>query len=139
MKKSYKGLWLWLVVYCIGFLPIIFARTDGRTATRLTLLYTAIMMNILMLIIEKTDSVYWINGVTFEVAEKAGYEKRMEFANAHLKTFTRFTVFYLVFTLICHLLKLSIEKATNFSLFNLLDLVNNTLIRCHQILSHKFF
>ena len=108
MKKSYKGFWLWLAVYCTGFMPIVFAHTDGRTATRLTLLYTGMMLNILMLIIEKTDSVYWINGVTFEEAEKAGYENRMAFAHAHLKTFTRFTVFYLIFTLICHLMKLSI-------------------------------
>ncbi len=108
MKKSYKGFRLWLAVYCAGFLPIITMKADGAIATRLTLLYTAVMLNILMLIIEKTDHIYWINGITFEEAEKAGYEKRMEFAHRHLKTFTRFTVFYLVFTLICHLLELSI-------------------------------
>lgn len=101
MKKSYKGLFLWLIIYLLGFVPM-FGIDDGAVVTRLTLWYTSVMITVLMLIIRNTDSVYWINGVYFEDAEKAGYEKRMEFAQRHLDKFKKHTFLYTVFTLVSY-------------------------------------
>ena len=98
MKKSYKGLVLWIIIYCLGFVPM-FAIDDGAIVTRLTLWYTSVMITVLMLIIRNTDSVYWINGVYYEDAEKATYEQRMEFAQKHLDKFQKHTVLYTAFTL----------------------------------------
>ena len=97
MKKSYKGLVLWLIIYLMGFVPM-FGINDGAVVTRLTLWYTSVMITALMVIIRNTDSIYWINGVYFEDAEKAGYEKRMEFAQRHLDKFKKHTVLYTIFT-----------------------------------------
>lgn len=103
MKKSYKGLVLWMIIYLVGFVPM-FAIDDGAIVTRLTLWYTSVMMTVLMTIIRNTDSVYWINGVYFEDVEKATYEQRMEFAQKHLDKFKKHTVLYTVFTLASYFL-----------------------------------
>ena len=103
MKKSYKGLVLWMIVYLLGFVPM-FGIDDGAVVTRLTLWYTSVMITVLMLIIRNTDSVYWINGVDFKTAEKAGYEKRMEFAQAHLDKFSKHTVFFTIYAVTGYLL-----------------------------------
>ena len=55
------------------------------------------MITALMLIIRNTDSVYWINGVDFKTAEKASYERRMEFAQAHVNKFSKHTVFFTIY------------------------------------------
>ena len=43
MKKSYKGLVLWLIIYLLGFVPM-FGIDDGAVVTRLTLWYTSVMI-----------------------------------------------------------------------------------------------
>lgn len=103
MKKSYKGFFLWIIIYCLGFVPI-FRIGDGAVVTRLTLWYTSVMMTVLTVIIRNYDKVYWINGVMFEDAEKAGYDKRMEFAQRHLDKFLKHTVLYTIFTLASYFL-----------------------------------
>ena len=99
MKKSYKGLVVWLVLYLLGFVPIIMFVPDGKIAVKLVMWYTSVMITLLMLLIRNTDSVYWINGVYYEDAEKATYEQRMEFAQKHLDKFQKHTVLYTAFTL----------------------------------------
>ena len=54
----------------------------------------------LMAIIWKTESVYWINGTSFEQARDAGSDRRREFAAAHLRVFGRFALGYVVFSAI---------------------------------------
>ena len=97
MKKSYKGLVLWLIIYLMGFVPM-FGIDDEAVVTRLILWYTSVMITALMVIIRNTDSIYWINGVYFEDAEKAGYEKCMEFAQKHLDKFKKHTAVYTIFS-----------------------------------------
>jgi len=126
MKKSYKGFVLWVIAYILGFFPIIHL-TDGILSTRLTLLYTAVMICVLMLIIKKTDSIYWINGISFEDAEKVCYEKRMAYADAHLKKFYSFTVFYAIFTRISHMLELSMWIDTIVFTFGLIAAAVSTV------------
>ena len=104
MKKSYKGLVLWLIIYLMGFVPM-FGIDDGAVVTRLTLWYTSVMITALMVVIRNTDSIYWINGVYFEDAEKAGYEKRMEFAQKHLDKFKKHTAVYTIFTFASYFIK----------------------------------
>ena len=103
MKKSYKGLIIWLIGYLLGFVPMM-AIADGKIAVKLVMWYTSAMITLLMLIIRNTDSVYWINGVDFKTAEKAGYEKRMEFAQAHLDKFSKHTVFFTIYAVIGYFL-----------------------------------
>ena len=104
MKKSYKGLVVWLVLYLLGFVPIIMFVPDGNIAVKLVMWYTSVMITLLMLLIRNTDSVYWINGVDFKTAEKVGYEKRMEFAQRHLDKFSKHTVFFTIYVVIGYFL-----------------------------------
>ena len=99
MKKSYKGLVLWMLIYLAGFFPLIVMRADGNTVTKLTLLYTAVMIAILTYLIYKTDSIYWYNGISYEEAESAGYERRSEYTYRHLQIFGRFAVLFAFFTI----------------------------------------
>ena len=103
MKKSYKGLILWLIIYLLGFVPFM-TITDGNIAVKLVMWYTSVMITVLMIIIRNTDSVYWINSVNFKDAEKAGYEKRMEFAQAHIDKFSKHTVFFTIYAVIAYFL-----------------------------------
>ena len=104
MKKSYKGLILWMIIYLLGFVPIIKFVPDGFIAVKLIMWYTSVMITALMLIIRNTDSVYWINSVDFKTAEKVGYEKRMEFAQAHVDKFSKHSVFFTIYVAIGYFL-----------------------------------
>jgi hypothetical protein len=100
MNKSYKGFILWTIIYTAGFIPMIAVTNseNGETVTKFILLYTTAMLTLLAYIIYKTDSIYWYNGVSFEEAEAAGYERRTEYTYKHLQLFGNFTVLYTLFT-----------------------------------------
>ena len=101
-RKSYKGLVLWLVGYtALSLAPTLLPEgTDPGIEIRLVLALTAAAVAGLMAIIWKTESVYWINGTSFEQARDAGSDRRREFAAAHLRVFGRFALGYVVFSAI---------------------------------------
>ena len=101
-RKSYKGLVLWLVGYmALSLAPALLPEgTDPGIEIRLVLALTAAAVAGLMAIIWKTESVYWINGTSFEQARDAGSDRRREFAAAHLRVFGRFALGYVVFSAI---------------------------------------
>ena len=101
-RKSYKGLVLWLVGYtALSLAPVLLPEgTDPGIEIRLVLALTAAAVAGLMAIIWKTESVYWINGTSFEQARDAGSDRRREFAAAHLRVFGRFALGYVVFSAI---------------------------------------
>ena len=108
MKKSYKGFVIWLLVYTAGCILPVFLPLNGETVTKLILLYTAAMMALLAYIVYKTDSIYWYNGVAFEEAEAAGYERRSEYAYKHLVVFGWFAAIYTAYTAISLYLNINI-------------------------------
>lgn len=95
-RKSYRGLALWLAGYlAAALLPMLLPEgTDAGLVMRLVFNLTSAAIAALMWIIWRTESVYWINGTTFEQARDAGGERRRAFAAAHLKVFARFAVGY---------------------------------------------
>ena len=101
-RKSYKGLVLWLVGYtALSLAPTLLPEgTEPGIEIRLVLALTAAAVAGLMAIIWKTESVYWINGTSFEQARDAGSDRRREFAAAHLRVFGRFALGYVVFSAI---------------------------------------
>ena len=101
-RKSYKGLVLWLVGYtALSLAPTLLPEgTDPGIEIRLVLSLTAAAVAGLMAIIWKTESVYCINGTSFEQARDAGSDRRREFAAAHLRVFGRFALGYVVFSAI---------------------------------------
>ena len=92
MKKSYLGLIVWLVVYTglmsvAGFLPL-----GADLLIRVFMIFTAVALVVLMAMMYFMDSVYWMNGVTFEQAATAGPERRKRFAFLHLRLFGIFAI-----------------------------------------------
>ena len=104
-RKSYRGLALWLAAYTAAlFSPLLLPKgTDADLQMRLVFNLTSAGIVGLMWIILRTESVYWINGTTFEQARDAGSERRRAFAAAHLKVFARFAVGYAVFSAVTQL------------------------------------
>ena len=107
LKKSYKGLVLWMLGYlvlCFGPIPFLPDEMDVGLVTRYFMNITTLDMALLAWIILKKEAVYWYNGTEFEEAVKAGSERRKEFARKHFRVFFRFALLYLVFTLLMVLL-----------------------------------
>ena len=99
-RKSYRGLVLWLAGYTASaFSPLLVPEgTDAGLTLRLVQNLTSLGIVVLIWIIWRTESVYWINGVTFEQARDAGSERRRAFAAAHLKPFGLFALAYAAFS-----------------------------------------
>ena len=108
MKKSYKGLVLWMIVFLAGFAPFMLLKISGSLLTRLTLNYTCIMIAVLSYIIYRYDKIYWYNGVYFKQAEDAGRQRRDAYALAHFEKFKKMVIFFVVYSIIAHLLKIFI-------------------------------
>lgn len=104
-RKSYRGLVLWLLGYLVAvLLPLLLPKgTDAGLVMRLVFNLTSAAIAALMWIIWRTESVYWINGVTFEQARDAGSEHRRAFAAAHLKRFGLFALGYAAFSALTQL------------------------------------
>ena len=105
-RKSYRGLVLWLVGYlALAFSPLLLPKgTDAGLLLRLIQNLTSVGIAALMWIIWRTESVYWINGTSFEQARDAGSERRRAFAAAHLRVFARFAVGYALFSAVTQLM-----------------------------------
>ena len=104
-RKSYKAFVIWLVVYLAAmFSPMLLPKdTDAGLVMRLVFNLTSLGLVVLMWIIWRTESVYWINGTTFEQARDAGSARRRAFALAHMKVFARFALGYAIFSIIMQL------------------------------------
>ena len=101
-RKRYRGLVIWLVGYlALALAPLLLPEgTDAGLVMRLVFNLTSAGIAALMWIIWRTESVYWINGTSFEQARDAGSERRRAFAAAHLRVFGRFALGYVVFSAI---------------------------------------
>lgn len=99
-RKSYRGFALWLAGYTASvFLPLLLPEgADAGLTLRLVQNLTSLGIVVLIWIIWRTESVYWINGTTFEQARDAGSARRRAFAAAHLKRFGLFALGYAAFS-----------------------------------------
>ena len=104
-RKSYRGLVIWLVGYlALALAPLLLPEgTDAGLVMRLVFNLTSAGFAALMWIIWRTESVYWINGTSFEQARDAGGERRRAFAAAHLRVFARFAAGYALFSAVTQL------------------------------------
>lgn len=105
-RKSYLGLVLWLIAFCMAetscfFLPI------NEIKMQLAFFDNIMTVSLFLLtyIIYKTEYVYWYNGTEFTAAKEAGKERRKRFAAEHMKRFGYFTLTFFIYTIISYLLK----------------------------------
>lgn len=99
-KKSYTLFRAWLVLLAA---VILFYMYGGRAyfptigAGKNLGIVVLVFLDLLFAMILVTQSVYWISGVTYEEAEKAGADARRRFALWHLLIFLVATALFLLY------------------------------------------
>lgn len=107
LKKSYKGLVLWMLGYLAALAIPFVVQSDAALCMRLILHITSLGMALLCWIVLKTEAVYWYNGTTYEEAVQAGSQRRKAFARKHFDAFFRFALLFLLFSVGMALLNIS--------------------------------
>lgn len=107
LKKSYKGFALWMigfvaVVLAVSLLPI----EDNELLVRIVNNLCTAGIEVLMLLIYKTEKVFWINGVSYEEAVEAGSDRRRAYAWRYVKIFGILTAAFFLYSLIAQILHL---------------------------------
>ena len=105
LKKSYKGLVLWMIgfvaaLFAISFLPV----EDEGLIVRLIMVMTSLGVALLAYIVYRTEYVYWYNGTEYEEAAAAGSERRRAFAKKHLDRFAACAAACLLYSSAAHAL-----------------------------------
>jgi len=108
LKKSYKGFWIWMLVFTLGCVGVAFLPFEAQLMTRIVMNVCTVGIAALTWIIYLTEYVYWYNGTSYEAALEAGAVRRKIFAFRHLKLFGGFAVLYLVVSVILQITGVSI-------------------------------
>lgn len=106
-KKSYKLFIIWMLLVCIGPFAFCFCPWPNDILVRAVNLFIVDLTVLLTVIIYVTDSIYWYNGISFEQAEEAGFERRKKCAMQHMKRFLIVGVSSTILTVICGVLGIS--------------------------------
>jgi hypothetical protein len=98
-KQSYRLFFAWMIGYVILLMAYPLSGWnapigDGKVVGILTLA----ALDILFLLMWATQRIYWISGITYEAAEKAGPQARKAYARRHLTVFLVVTVLYLIYS-----------------------------------------
>lgn len=103
-KNSYKGFILWLISFLVLFFIIPFLPISNiALITRIALNFMTLYIALLSYIIYKTEYIYWYNGISYKQALEAGSKRRKLYAYQHFYLFGRFAVFFLAFSIQCHI------------------------------------
>ncbi len=99
LKKTDCLFRVWLAVtaaLCICF-SLNRSLSTGSGAGRSFGILLFILLDILFLLVYATENVYWISGISFEQAQKAGRTRRRNYAAKYLLVFLIMTALYLVY------------------------------------------
>ncbi len=106
-KKSYKGLFIWLLCYLLLMVLIIFLPIENAAIlTRLMFLMTNAMIVILMYIIYRTGNIYWFTTFSYEDVQKYDEQTKKNYAKKVYILFLKYFVVYLLFTILMQILSL---------------------------------
>ncbi len=106
-KKSYKGLFIWLLCYLLLMVLIIFLPIDDASvSTRIMFLMTNAMIVILMHIIYRTGNIYWFTTFSYEDVQKYDAETKKNYAKKVYLLFAKYFGIYLIFTILMQILSL---------------------------------
>lgn len=107
LKKTYKGFILWMAGFVAASVGIVFLPVSSVMMTRMVGNCCSLGITLLAFIIYKTEYVYWYNGTSYEDAVKAGTDRRKAYAWKHFTCFGIFSLAFLLFSIIMHLLNMS--------------------------------
>ena len=98
-KKSYKLFAVWMLL--VAALTVFYIYKKPWQAVigpgKATGILMFIMVDLLFMIIYFTESVYWVSGISYEDAAKAGRRARKQFAAKHLVVFLLMTFFLILY------------------------------------------
>ena len=103
LKKSYKSLFLIVLIFIVGGVGIVLLPVNESMMVRIIFNYMDLFCVILLNVVYKTERVYWITGITYEEALEAGSERRKRYAKCHLRDFGFFSIGYLILSVLLHL------------------------------------
>ena len=96
-KKSYKLFIAWMAFFTMALYVCAVNEVNffglGMVRTNCIVLY--VLLDLLMLLIYAMQSIYWINGMTYEQAAAASADERRRYAFRHLRIFLAATVLYI--------------------------------------------
>lgn len=108
--KSYKPLFVWFLTLLLGLTAVASISSslelDPKIASLLITNTVSILLVGLMLIIYRTQRIYYINYVTYKEAEALTEEKRKRFAYQHLMAFMSSMILFAFYTVISILIKI---------------------------------
>lgn len=115
-QRTYRLLVLWIValvpfMLLLGFGLEQIGLPEHILAKPLLWLVTLWLVG-LFYIIYSTQTIYWINGISYQEAKEAGEDRRRAFALLHLNTFAKAGLLYSVYTLLSLVLVLSVWADT---------------------------
>ena len=101
-KKTYKLLVAWMIL--VAALTVFYiCRKPWQTVIgpgKATGLLLLCMMDLLFLVIYFTESVYWVSGISYEEAARAGRRARKQFARKHLVIFLLMTFCLILYCIV---------------------------------------
>lgn len=98
-KKSYVLFWAWLTLFVAAMFFFLFGRRyfpvigAGKNLGILMLAFLDVLFALMLI----TQSVYWLGGVSYEAAAKAGTEARRRYAFRNLVIFLAATALFLFY------------------------------------------
>ena len=109
LKKSYKGFVMWMIGFLVCCVGLAFLKIDDvASLTRIIMNVMTLSMALLTYMIYRNGYVYWYTGITYEDAAKVSDERRKAYALKHWKLFGIFAAIYFVFSVVMHLLQVSL-------------------------------
>lgn len=109
LKKSYRELILWMLGFTAVMTGAAFLPTGEDVGLLVRVLdnLTMVGLVVLILVIWKTEKVFYFSGITFEEASEAGSDRRRAYAWKHVMLFGAAAAVYLLYSVIAQLLHLS--------------------------------
>ena len=110
-RKSYKKFVLYMIFFIVLYtaqiylIPKIFPDISNPTFTRIVAFSANVLLLLLFYIIYKTESIYWINGMSYEEAKSMSSVQRKKYAWEHFIKFFQGAVIYFIYCIISYLLK----------------------------------
>ena len=104
LVKSYKPLLVWFLTLVLGLTAVAGISSklevDPKIASLLVTNTVSVLLVGLMLIIYRTQRIYYINYVTYKEAAALSEEKRKQFAYQHLMAFVSSAILFGIYTVI---------------------------------------
>ena len=112
-KKSYKLFVLWIVFLFVlllggGYLiSEFYPNISSSILIKVEMMLINIALLVLFYIIYKTESIYWINGMSYNEAKSMSSDKRKKYAWEHLIMFLQGAIISLMYCIISYFIYIS--------------------------------